>query len=166
MVLNATFNNISVMSWWSVLLMVETWEYHRPVTSHWQALSHNVVSSTPHLSKIRTHIFTVDRDWLQKSSFCVLCAMLPVSLDCPFLILRFSPTFIHNEERGSSRHYSERVFYMEQGIIIISQHLISFLVLWTSYCYTILCYDIFDFMLNWFYVVDTVCALCIVPSNL
>ena len=29
MVLNATFNNISVISWWSVLLMEET-EVHEP----------------------------------------------------------------------------------------------------------------------------------------
>ena len=34
MVLNATFNNISVISWWSVLLVEETGENHRPVTSH------------------------------------------------------------------------------------------------------------------------------------
>ena len=50
MVLNATSNNISVISWRSVLLVEETgspWENHRPVASHWQNLSHNVVSSTP-----------------------------------------------------------------------------------------------------------------------
>jgi hypothetical protein len=29
-------------------------ENHRPVASHWQTLSHNVVSSTPRLSGIRT----------------------------------------------------------------------------------------------------------------
>ena len=37
MVFNATFNNISVISWWSVLLMDETGgpgENHRPVASH------------------------------------------------------------------------------------------------------------------------------------
>jgi hypothetical protein len=43
MVLNATFNNISVISWRSVLLVEETGENHRPVASHWQTLSHNVV---------------------------------------------------------------------------------------------------------------------------
>jgi len=32
MVFNATFNNISVMSWWSVLLVEETGENHWPVT--------------------------------------------------------------------------------------------------------------------------------------
>jgi hypothetical protein len=49
MVFNATFNNISVVSWWSVLLLEETivpGENHQRVTSHWQPLSHNVVSST------------------------------------------------------------------------------------------------------------------------
>ena len=43
----ATFNNISVMSWRLVLLLEETGENHRPVASHWQTLSHIVVSSTP-----------------------------------------------------------------------------------------------------------------------
>jgi hypothetical protein len=46
MMLNATLNNISVISWRSVLLVEETGvpgENHRPVASHWQTLSHNVV---------------------------------------------------------------------------------------------------------------------------
>ena len=50
MVLNATFYNISVISWRSVLLLEETGvpgENHRPVASPCQTLSHNVVSSTP-----------------------------------------------------------------------------------------------------------------------
>ena len=34
MLFNATFNNSSVISWWSVLLVEETGENHRPVTSH------------------------------------------------------------------------------------------------------------------------------------
>ena len=58
MVFNASFNNISVISWQSVLLVQETGvngENHRPVVSYWQTLSHNVVSSTQRLSRIRTH---------------------------------------------------------------------------------------------------------------
>jgi len=50
MVFNAIFNNISVISWQSVLLVKETevpGENHRPDPSHSQTLSHNVVSSTP-----------------------------------------------------------------------------------------------------------------------
>jgi hypothetical protein len=34
MVSNTIFNNISVISWWSVLLVEETGENHPPVTSH------------------------------------------------------------------------------------------------------------------------------------
>jgi len=50
MVFNATLDNISAISWRSVLLMEETGitgENHRHVASHLQTLSHNVVSSTP-----------------------------------------------------------------------------------------------------------------------
>jgi hypothetical protein len=46
MVINATFNNITVFLWQSVLVVEETGgsrENHRPVLSHWQTLSHNVV---------------------------------------------------------------------------------------------------------------------------
>jgi hypothetical protein len=61
MVFNATFNIISV------LLVEETrgpGENHRPVASHWQTLSLNVV----HLSliEIRTHNIGGDRHWLHK----------------------------------------------------------------------------------------------------
>ena len=51
MVFNAIFNIISAISWQSVLLVDETGvhgENQRPVASHRQTLSHNVVSSTPH----------------------------------------------------------------------------------------------------------------------
>jgi hypothetical protein len=50
MVFNATFNNISVISWQSVLLVEETrvqGEIHGPAANHGQTLSHNVVLSTP-----------------------------------------------------------------------------------------------------------------------
>ena len=64
MVLNVTFNNISAISWWSALL-VETGkpeENHRPVASHWQTLSNNVVHLA--LIEIRTHNINDDRHWL------------------------------------------------------------------------------------------------------
>ena len=50
MVFNAIFNNISVISLQSVLLVEETGVpggNRRPVASYWQTLSHNVASSTP-----------------------------------------------------------------------------------------------------------------------
>jgi len=40
---NAILNNISVILWWSVLLVDETGvpgENNRPAASHWQTLSH------------------------------------------------------------------------------------------------------------------------------
>jgi hypothetical protein len=64
MVFNATFNNISVISWQSVILVEVTGipgENHRPAASHRQTLSHNVVSSTHRLGGIRTHKFSGDR---------------------------------------------------------------------------------------------------------
>jgi hypothetical protein len=59
MVFNATFNNISAISWRSVLLVAETGgpgENHRPVTDK---LDHNVVHLT--LIEIRTHNIIGDR---------------------------------------------------------------------------------------------------------
>jgi hypothetical protein len=60
-VLNVTFNNISAISCWSVLLVEETGENHQPAASHLQTLSHNVVSSTHRVSGIRTHNVSGDR---------------------------------------------------------------------------------------------------------
>jgi len=66
MVFNATFNDISAISWRSVLLMGETGENHRPAACHYQTLSHSVVSSTHHLSRIRNHNVSGDRHWLHR----------------------------------------------------------------------------------------------------
>jgi hypothetical protein len=44
MMFNATFQYISVVSWWSVSLVEETavtGENRRPVANHWQPISHN-----------------------------------------------------------------------------------------------------------------------------
>ena len=65
MVFNATFNNISAISWRQVVLVEETGVFggnHRPVASHWQTLLHNVVSSTPR-HELPTSVVT-GTDWL------------------------------------------------------------------------------------------------------
>jgi hypothetical protein len=59
--LNTTFNNISV-TWCSVLLVEETGgpgENHRPVASHWQTLSHNVI----HLPLTTTYAISAHHHW-------------------------------------------------------------------------------------------------------
>jgi hypothetical protein len=82
MVLNATFNAISVISWRSVLSVEETevsGENHRPFASHWQTWSHNVVSSTPRLSGVRTHNISSDKGILHHYFFIV-----PIVMPCSF----------------------------------------------------------------------------------
>jgi hypothetical protein len=62
MVFKATYNNVSVISWRSVLLVEETGgpgENHRLVASHQQTLSHNVVNLA--LIEIRTHNISGNR---------------------------------------------------------------------------------------------------------
>jgi hypothetical protein len=84
MVFNATFNNISVISCRSVLLMEETevpGENHPHAESHWQTLSHTVVLLARCGS--RTHNISGDMHWFQlphplkygwnNPSFLLLC---------------------------------------------------------------------------------------------
>ena len=61
---NGSFNNISVISWRSVLLVDETRvprENHRTCIKLLSNLSHNVVSNTPRLNGILTHNISGDR---------------------------------------------------------------------------------------------------------
>ena len=82
MVFNTTFNNISVMSWPSVLLVEETrvpGDNHWPVASHWQTLSHNVVMSTPWARLESTALVVIGTDstgsWI--SNYHTIMTMTP-----------------------------------------------------------------------------------------
>jgi hypothetical protein len=55
MVFNASFNNISVISWWSVLLVEETGENHQLAASHGQKLYQTLV--TPWYMALTYHVF-------------------------------------------------------------------------------------------------------------
>ena len=66
MIFNATFNNIPVISWRSVLFGEGNGvpgENHQPVSSHCQTLPHEVVSST---HRLRTYNVCDDRQLLQR----------------------------------------------------------------------------------------------------
>ena len=73
MVFNTTFNNISVISWRSVLLVEETGENDRPVAIHWQTLSHNIVHIA--LIELITSV-VIGTDWISsfKSNYHTITA--------------------------------------------------------------------------------------------
>ena len=83
MVFNATFKNISIISWWSGLLVEETkvpGENHWPVASHWQISSHNVVSSTPH-HKFSLYSQHFKWEFLKTlNAFLLLCSILSTKM--------------------------------------------------------------------------------------
>ena len=87
-VFNATFNNVSAISWWSVLLVEEIGvprENHRTAANHWQTASYNAVSSTPLPNRIRTHNvnLVLGRWWSYKRPECKLHGVLGKTTDVP-----------------------------------------------------------------------------------
>ena len=94
MVFKYTFNNISVISWWSVLLLEETrvpGENYRPAACHWQTLSHNVVSSTPRHEqgcKSNYHRITTAPQYSKVFNRCVFILCSLFSIGCFIVTLR------------------------------------------------------------------------------
>ena len=89
-VFNTAFNNISVISWLSVLLVEETGvpgENHRPAVSHWQTLSQNVVSTPTAPIKITILLRTWNTTkWntIFRHNFCCLWTLYLV-ITCTFI---------------------------------------------------------------------------------
>ena len=80
MMFNATFNNISVISWRSDLLVEKprvSGENHRPAASHWQTLSHKIVVHL-YMSGIRTHNFSDYMGRCKSNYYAITTAMAPL----------------------------------------------------------------------------------------
>ena len=94
MVFNATFTNISVISWGSVLLVEETGEpgeNHWPVASHWETLSHNVVHLA--LIEIQTHNISGDCIGSCKSNYHMITTTMALYAYCIFKMLPNNDTY-------------------------------------------------------------------------
>jgi hypothetical protein len=92
MVFNVTFNIMSFISWESDLLVEETGvprENHLLVASHWQILSHNVVSSTPRHEQHKTIIYQLVLMWAQLTKIYppLPTSVQPISITKTLLIV-------------------------------------------------------------------------------
>ena len=99
MVFNATFNNILVISWRSVLLVKQTRENHRPSTSHWQTLSYKKLYRC-------CQSFLVFVSCKQQSAFIFL-TYLPKSQMLKKNSI-YSNKFCHNFHMSESQFYLSR----------------------------------------------------------
>ena len=105
---SATFNNISVILWRSVLLVEETWvpgQNHRPVAVNWNSLSHIVASST----------FVVMTDCIHVCSYQSNYHMITTTTACILqinktwtLCLISVNTFVDTQETGSLKVVSRK----------------------------------------------------------
>ena len=114
MVFNATFNNISVISWRSVLLMEETEENDRPFVSNWQTLSHNVVSSTPRHAQVVVNTTTM---------------MAPFHLK--LLIMKNITTFVFFKHRIYKEELPNFTFKVERCCVLMEVKVMDdFILIW------------------------------------
>ena len=127
MVFNATFNNISVISWRSVLLVEETGgpgENHRPAASHWQTLSHNVVSHMTldnfrciiRISTILEQYLVEDHRTIRR---CQNSKDLPISTTSEYLYAETGNTIICWDRKHYYMLRQKTLLYAETGNTII-----------------------------------------------
>jgi 8-oxo-dGTP pyrophosphatase MutT (NUDIX family) len=134
MVFSATFSNISVISWLSVLLVEETGvpgANHRPAPSHWQTVSHNVVSSTIHtrfVTRVARRVPLVEKElltlpglfefipnllWVRVAWSLVFCVVFYRLLFVPFAscIKCFLCVFVHMYCINSHVHHRMNMLF-------------------------------------------------------
>ena len=100
--------------WWRKLEYLE--KNHRPVTSHWQTLSHNIVSSTPLPDAIRSHKVSGDRHWLQVVINQTTIRSRLVRPPCPTRRDR-----IYFMSLYSGVHFKARYIYIYVGVVLKTQ---------------------------------------------
>jgi hypothetical protein len=88
--------------WWRKLVCLR--ENHWPVTSHWQSLSHNVVSSTSCWSRIRTHNFSGD---------CSICVVLLCVFT--FWVPCWDVHYNIHIKTSTRRYYSETIKHQREN---------------------------------------------------
>ena len=92
-VFNATFNNISVISWRSVLLVEETGvpgEDYRPVAMHWQTLSQCCIENTSPCAGLKfTTLAVIGTDWTGscKSNYHTITTTMALVLQWKFTLM-------------------------------------------------------------------------------
>ena len=98
-------------------------EDHRPVASYWQTLSHNVVSSTSHHERGRTH------------NFCDRYEISIPQMTIYLLLFTYSfPVFYHCQYFYWIILVTRRVFYKKQELLTLREHLSSPPGLWWWPC--------------------------------
>ena len=124
MVFNTIFNNISVISWRSILLVEETGvprENHRPVASHWQILSHKCcIEYTLPWTGFKLTTFVRNRqvfskyDVINKDFFYIGTLIKVWSIQDCVLIRVWFTAFV---DKLAWKTFQESVFYLIEQIL-------------------------------------------------
>ena len=150
MVFNAIFKNFQVISWRSVLLVEETGiprEKHQHAVSHWQTVSHNVVSNTPRLSGVRTHNVSDDRHWLHTKGYS--CISIYHTITPKYLKMFFEVfTLIYNKFNFVTFYWSSCIKPRKWAVMYMYVRDIKFAYFYDFSIEFWNCFDSLIFILN------------------